>query len=200
MRMLGVLLAGVLATGSSWAKPGPGRRPRLTGDASGVRVEHGRRGSRRRSRRHSRRHGRRLKRRRRAPAPAGHYAGVRPGARSIPRGPKPPSAGACWLTWPGFQLTHSGSRIFLQFTARHEPTIQAKGRVMELLFPDCRIHLHNNARTLVTRYFPTPVLSVRARRRHKAILVTVRLRRPVRPKVAWQRADGLVFYNLDFPK
>ncbi len=195
MRLFGILLAvpGLLLAGPTEAAPT--RRPRLTGDASGVRVERGRRSARRRAPRYVRR----ALRTRRGRMPTSRYAGVRPNARVLPRGPRLPS-GACWLTWPGFQLTPRGSRVFLQFTERREPEIRTRGRTLELFFPNCRVYRRNNARTLVTRYFATPVLSVRARNRRKGVLVTIRLRRAAHPTTGWRQIKGLAFYNLEFSK
>ena len=127
-----------------------------------------------------------------------YYAGVVPGKNNPPPGGIPASTETCYMTWPGFQLTQNGSRVFFQLTTRPAALMSQTGRTITVTFPMCRIRLYNNRRRLVTRYFRTPVSWVKARRRRKDIHVTVKLRADAKPSEKWSRKGKFQFYFLEF--
>jgi hypothetical protein len=129
------------------------------------------------------------------PSLPGAYEGVVPGeGNRAPRAIKPGTTPAA-VTWPGFQLTDSGSRVFLQLTApvqfqssTQAPVAPAKGSkakppkpaptVLVVTLSGARIHLSNNERPLDTSFFPTPVLSAQIRPSGNDVQLLITLRDP----------------------
>ena len=141
------------------------------------------------------------------PAPAGpqKYDGVVPGSTAKNPLPKIPKAGA-HLVWTGFQMTPTGSRVFLQTTqavqfALDEGRPGKKGKsILSVRLPGCRIFMANNRRRIDTRYFATPVANVSARQKGHDVEVRIALRE-VASAVPHSEAgpDGTQFVVLDFP-
>lgn len=132
-------------------------------------------------------------------APASGYHGVIPGLPYMPRIHLPRNAAKrCYLTWTGFQLLPTGSRLFLQFNRR--PTVQktVKGASLTIKLPGCRVASWNNTRPLYTRYFPTPVRYARVRRRGKATVMTVLLKKPVAARTRVVRLQGWYYLFISF--
>jgi hypothetical protein len=135
------------------------------------------------------------------------YDGVVPAPG--PRGKNPlPAApgGGPHLVWTGFQMTASGSRVFLQTTEQvsfdveeGHPSKSGKS-TMVVRLNGCRIHMANNRRKIDTRYFPTPVSGVSARQRGHNVEVRIVLREPVSATPhAEPGPDGTQFLVMDFP-
>lgn len=136
----------------------------------------------------------------RPPALAGEYQGVRPG--KVPLPPHPPKPGGPpQLTWSGFMLTESGSRVFLQLTQEVPYTVAHSAREIVVTLKGCRIHRRNNARPVSTRFFATPVAKVQARRHGQDTRVVIGLRQPVQTQPRVEAGEGgYQFLMLDFPR
>jgi hypothetical protein len=141
------------------------------------------------------------------PAPAGDqkYDGVVPGAAAKNPLPAAPKAGS-HLVWTGFQMTPTGSRVFLQTTNSVQFDV-TEGRVaksgkstLAVRLEGCRIHMANNRRRIDTRFFATPVSGVSARQKGHDVEVRIALRE-VAMGVPHSEAgpDGTQFVVLDFP-
>jgi hypothetical protein len=141
------------------------------------------------------------------PAPGGEqkYDGVVPGPAGknpLPAAPK----GGPHLVWTGFQMTETGSRVFLQTTSPVQFDVE-EGRVsksgkstLTIRLPGCRIHMANNRRRIDTRYFATPVSSISARQKGRDIEVRIALRE-VAAGVPHSEPgpEGSQFVVVDFP-
>ncbi len=135
---------------------------------------------------------------RRRHQPGRPYAGIVPGTSAEPPGPRPP-AGRCWLTWPGFQLTNQGSRVFFQLNRQVVQSIQSRKRGFDILFPGCRIRLKNNRHRLVTAYFPsTPVFDISTRNTKNGAVARIRLKTSVNPRIHWLTKNGWAYLLVDF--
>jgi len=193
------------------ATSSPQTRPMLSGQGTdvGIHFDPSARGGRsKRHRRHATR--RRTRSRRRRPTPRTRrrawkrrraadvpYAGIVPGKMDRAPGIKPPAG--CWLTWPGFQMTKTGSRIFLQFTRRPQFHMDVSHGSITMRFDRCRIFARNTRRRLITRYFATPVDQMSIRRKHRGIEVRIRLKAPMEIRPTWRKIDGAWYLFADFP-
>jgi len=129
----------------------------------------------------------------------GGYNGVTPGLPRMPRIYLPRNhKKRCYLTWTGFQLLPTGSRLFLQFNKRPTVTKTAKGSTLTIKLPGCRVANWNNTRPLYTRYFPTPIRYARVRRRGKATWMTVLLKKPVASHTTVLRMQGWYYVFITF--
>ncbi len=135
----------------------------------------------------------------RHPTTTGGYNGVTPGLPRMPRIHLPRNhKKRCYLTWTGFQLLPTGSRIFLQFNKRPKVIKTAKGASLTIKLPGCRVANWNNTRPLYTRYFPTPVRYARVRRRGKSTYMTVLLKKPVVARTLVTRLQGWYYLFISF--
>jgi hypothetical protein len=133
------------------------------------------------------------------------YDGVAPGSSARNPLPHLPKTGT-YLVWTGFQMTPTGSRVFLQTTeavqfAVDEGRPGKKGKsILSVRLPGCRIFMANNRRRIDTRYFATPVAGVSARQKGRDVEVRIALRE-VASAVPHTEAgpDGTQFVVLDFP-
>ena len=120
--------------------------------------------------------------------------------------PAAPKGGGPHLVWTGFQMTATGSRVFLQTTSPvqfdlEEGRVSKSGRsTLTVRLTGCRLFLANNRRKIDTRYFPTPVSSVSARQRGRDIEVRIALRE-VASGVPHSEPgpEGSQFVVVDFP-
>jgi hypothetical protein len=139
------------------------------------------------------------------PAASQKYDGVVPSPTTRNPLPAAPKVGA-YLVWTGFQMTATGSRVFLQTTqtvpfAVDEGRANKAGRSTLLVrLEGCRIHMANNRRRIDTRYFASPVSSISARQRGRNVEVRIALREvaSVTPH-SEAGPDGTEFLVLDFP-
>jgi len=129
----------------------------------------------------------------------GDYRGVTPGLPRMPRIHLPKNANKrCYLTWTGFQLLPTGSRLFLQFNKKPTVIKTVKGAALTIKLPGCGVANANNTRPLYTRYFPTPVRYARVRRHHKATWMTVLLKKPVAARSRVVRLQGWYYLFVTF--
>ena len=130
----------------------------------------------------------------------GYYRGVVPGENHVP--PR-----ARWLkrtrrnfvTWPGFEMTSSGSRIFVQTT--HPVTYERAdepNRIV-LILHDTRIHLRNNRNPLVTEHFNTPVARAYLRYRRGNTLLVLDMKVESSPSIRQMSEGNYHFVMLEFP-
>lgn len=132
------------------------------------------------------------------------YGGVAPGSGQLPPGMRRLSrrrnVGRA-VSWPGFQMLPSGSRVFVVSTP--ETVIVEGPRTpthRSYLFPGAQLFLHNNSRPLETALFATPLVRARLRRLRGAVELQLELRADVTPVSSQGPAvNGLVFHYLDFP-
>lgn len=134
------------------------------------------------------------------------YGGVVPGRSNPPpatnrltqrrRGRRP--APTSIVTWPGFQMTSSGSRFFVQTTAAVETRVSESDGRVELLFPNTAIHLSNSGRWLETQYFETPVMRARFERRGHDMVLVMMMRARVTPQISSATEGAFSFVYVDF--
>lgn len=128
------------------------------------------------------------------------YDGVVPGATARNPLPSAPEGGS-YLVWTGFQMTATGSQVFLQTTRQVELDRGTSSRsTLTILLRACRIHMANNRRKIDTRFFATPVSSVSARQKGRDVEVRIALRENASVDPHNQAGpDGTQFVVLDFP-
>jgi hypothetical protein len=140
------------------------------------------------------------------PALEQKYDGVAPGTAGknpLPAAPK----GGPYLVWTGFQMTSTGSRVFLQTTQSvpfdlNEGAAKKKSghSTLAVLLRGCRIYMANNRRKIDTRFFATPVSGVSARQRGKDVEVRVAMRELAEAVPHSETGpEGTQFVVLDFP-
>ncbi|HEY5281699.1 MAG TPA: hypothetical protein VIM14_02820 [Polyangia bacterium] len=141
----------------------------------------------------------------RAPALSQRYDGVVPGPTGKNPLPSPPKNGP-HLVWTGFQMTATGSRVFLQTTQPvqfdiDEGAAKKSGKsTVGVLLRGCHIFMANNRRKIDTRFFATPVSGVSARQRGRDVEVRVALRELANAVPHSEPGpDGSQFVVLDFP-
>ena len=108
-------------------------------------------------------------------------------------------SGTPQLVWTGFQVTDSGSRVFVQTTAEVELKVEnAKGGVTVILH-NCRVHMRNNSRLLDTRYFASPVERIAVHQRRRDIQLDIALRAPAQSTPRQEAGPGGThFWVIDF--
>ncbi len=123
---------------------------------------------------------------------------VVPGGGGSPLG-SAPRRGTPQLVWTGFQVTDSGSRVFVQTTAEVELKVEnAKGGVTVTLH-NCRVHMRNNSRMLDTRYFASPVERIAVHQRRRDIQLDIALRAPAQSTPRQEAGPGGThFWVIDF--
>jgi len=110
-----------------------------------------------------------------------------------------PRRGKPQLVWTGFQVTDSGSRVFVQTTTEVELKVEnAKGGVIVTLH-NCRIHMRNNSRMLDTRFFASPVERIAVHQRRRDIQLDIALRAPAQSTPRQEAGPGGThFWVIDF--
>ncbi|MFO7566026.1 MAG: hypothetical protein R6X02_25505 [Enhygromyxa sp.] len=133
--------------------------------------------------------------------PVGYYQGVRLGGGNLPPfAPKEIGGESAVLTWTGFERGESSSRVFVQLSASVEPEISVEGTRVFVKLPRTSIKIKNNRRSLITKYFKTPVDEVKINRTGKDVLVVLELRWEATP--SWRFEVGQNGYQvlvLEFP-
>jgi len=140
-----------------------------------------------------------------ASSDAQKYDGVVPGPDA--RNPLPQApAGGPYLVWTGFQMTDTGSRVFLQtteavpFDVRQGATGKASKSGLAIVLRGCRIHMANNRRKIDTRYFATPVSSVSVRQKGRDVEIRIAVRQEVSVTPRGEVGPvGTQFVVVDFP-
>ena len=133
------------------------------------------------------------------------YDGVIPGSDT--KNPLPPApSDRAYLAWTGFQMTATGSRVFLQTTksVSYDSTEEKRGKsrssTVVILLRDCKIHMANNRRSIDTRYFATPVAKVSAKQRKANVEVRIVLREGAVASPSSEAGPaGSQFLLFDFP-
>lgn len=132
--------------------------------------------------------------------PEGAYMGVVPGSPNRPPRVRRRASRALIVTWPGFQMTEGGSRVFLQLTQPVSVEEQRGVRTVTYTIRNARVPVRNNRRPLITTHFNTPVLRARLVQRRRNALLVVELRDDV-PATLTQGTgpNGFHFLFIDFP-
>jgi AMIN domain-containing protein len=129
------------------------------------------------------------------------YQGVIPGTSNPPpRVRLARSVRRTVVTWPGFQVSDQGSRIFVQTS--HPVAAQESRGPSRLVYrlPGCVISTRNNRNPLVTTHFNTPVSQAYLRRSGHDVELVIELRSSVTPRVSNGPGDGgMQFLYVEFP-
>ncbi len=133
--------------------------------------------------------------------PIGYYQGVSVGGGNLPPfAPKEVGGDSAVLTWTGFERSEASSRVFIQLSASVEPEISSEGLRVFVKLPRTSIKIRNNRRSLITKFFKTPVNEVKINRAGKDVLVVLELRWEAEP--SWRFEVGQNGYQvliLEFP-
>jgi len=133
------------------------------------------------------------------PGTTGGYDGVTPGLPKMPRIRLPRAASKrCYLTWTGFQMLPTGSRIFLQFNRKPTYTITNVAGSLTVRLKGCRVASWNNTRPLYTRFFPTPVRFARVRRRRGNTELRILLKKRVAARSQVMHLQGWYYLFVSF--
>lgn len=130
----------------------------------------------------------------------GEYGGVTPGLPTLPRIVLPRDASQrCYVTWTGFQVLPSGSRVFLQLNRTPDKAVHTTAGEIRVELGGCRVYRWNNLRPLDLRFFDTPVSSARVRwSRRQGATLHVQLKRAVQPQVEVAQLQGWTYLFLTF--
>jgi hypothetical protein len=133
--------------------------------------------------------------------PIGYYQGVSiGGSNQPPFAPKEIGGDSAVLTWTGFERGENSSRVFVQLSAAVEPEISVEGLRVFVKLPRTSVTTRNNRRSLITRYFKTPITEVKINRAGKDVLVVLELRWEA--ALSWRFEVGNNGYQvlvLEFP-
>lgn len=126
--------------------------------------------------------------------PIGYYQGVSVGGGTPPYAPQEIGGESAVLTWTGFERGEASSRVFFQLSAAVEPEITPEaGRVLVKL-PRTSVTVRNNRRSLITKFFKTPVTEVEVKRAGKDLVVVLELRWAATP--SWRFESGANGYQV----
>ncbi|MFH2007443.1 MAG: hypothetical protein ABI333_12735 [bacterium] len=129
----------------------------------------------------------------------GGYDGVTPGLPRMPRIHLPRAAHKrCYLTWTGFQMLPTGSRIFLQFNRKPAFAMTNVADSLRIQLKGCRVASWNNTRPLVTRFFKTPVKSARVRQFRGSTELRILLKKSVAARTRTVRLQGWHYLFVTF--
>lgn len=133
--------------------------------------------------------------------PIGYYQGVSIGGGNLPPfAPKEIGGESAVLTWTGFERSENGSRVFIQLSAAVEPEIAVEGMRVFVKLPRTSVKIKNNRRSLITKYFKTPVDEVKINRAGKDVLVVLELRFEATPSWRFEvGSNGYQVLVLEFP-
>jgi hypothetical protein len=127
--------------------------------------------------------------------PIGYYQGVSvTGSNIPPYAPKEIGGQSSVLTWTGFERGESSSRVFFQLSASVEPEISVEGLRVFVKFPRTSVTTRNNQRSLITKFFKTPVTEVKLSRSGKDMLAVLELRWEATP--VWRFETGANGYRV----
>jgi hypothetical protein len=130
----------------------------------------------------------------------GYYRGVVPGHGIVPpRARMLKSARQNLVTWPGFEMTASGSRIFVQSLRPISYSRADEANRVVFVLQNTRIHLRNNRNPLVTESFNTPVGTAYLRPRGRDTLLILDMKVGSSPSISQVTEGGYSFLFLDFP-
>ena len=127
--------------------------------------------------------------------PIGYYQGVSIGGGNLPPfAPKEIGGESAVLTWTGFERDEDSSRVFVQLSASVEPDISVEGLRVFVKLPRTSVKIKNNRRSLITKYFKTPVNEVKINRSGKDVLIVLELRWESTP--TWRFETGSNGYQV----
>lgn len=131
---------------------------------------------------------------------SGEYGGVTPGFPTMPRIVLPRAAATtCYVTWTGFQLLPTGSRVFLQLNRLPDKSLRRQTGEILVDLPGCRVHRWNNLRRLDLQFFDTPVSLVKVRwNRRQGATLQVKLKGSASPEVSVVQLQGWTYLFLTF--
>jgi len=129
------------------------------------------------------------------------YRGVVPGRdHRPPRARRLPSDGRrTWVTWPGFEVSAEGSRVFIQTTAPVTYRRADEPGQVVLVLENTRIHLSNNRNSLVTEHFDTPVARIYLRRERRNTVLVLEMKVAAEPTIRESTQGEYSFLFLEFP-
>jgi len=132
---------------------------------------------------------------------SGVYPGVVPGARHAPpRARRLAKTRHTFVTWPGFEMTGSGSRFFVQTTRPITWRRADEPNRIVLVFEKTRIHLRNNRNPLVTDHFNTPVSRAFLRRQRRDTLLVLEMKVGSEPRIHQSVEGEYHFLFIEFPE
>jgi hypothetical protein len=127
--------------------------------------------------------------------PIGYYQGVSVGGGNVPPyAPKEIGGESSVLTWTGFERGEASSRVFFQLSSSVEPEISVEGLRVFVKFPRTSVTTRNNQRSLITKFFKTPVTEVKLSRSGKDMLAVLELRWESTP--VWRFETGANGYRV----
>jgi hypothetical protein len=127
--------------------------------------------------------------------PIGYYQGVSVTSGNLPPyAPKEIGGESAVLTWTGFERGENSSRVFFQLSASVEPEISVEGLRVFIKFPRTSVATRNNQRSLITRFFKTPVDQVTLSRSGKDMVAVLDLRWEATPQ--WKFETGANGYRV----
>lgn len=130
----------------------------------------------------------------------GYYRGVVPGHGIVPpRARMLKNTRRNLVTWPGFEMTPSGSRIFVQSLRPISYTRADEANRVVFVLQNTSIHLRNNRNPLVTESFNTPVGTAYLRPRGRDTLLILDMKVGSSPSISQVTEGGYSFLFLDFP-
>ncbi|MBW2264122.1 MAG: hypothetical protein JRG91_19330 [Deltaproteobacteria bacterium] len=116
------------------------------------------------------------------------------------------------VTWPGFQMVHGGSRVFVQMlqgtsvegvtgpSRVQKPPFKVTQPSLVYVFSKKVVLIKNNLNPLITRAFNTPVNKVRMKRKKGKVYMVLELRsneEPVREELI-HTEEGYHFFFVEF--
>lgn len=133
--------------------------------------------------------------------PIGYYQGVSTASGNLPPfAPKEIGGETAVLTWTGFERGDNSSRVFIQLSASVQPEVSVEGMRVFVKLPRTSIKIRNNRRSLITKFFKTPVNEVKINRSGKDVLVVLELRWEATPQWRFETgANGYQVLVLEFP-
>ena len=141
-----------------------------------------------------------------APRRPEEYGGVTPGAPRLAPGlarmARLRRGAGSVVTWPGFQMTPSGSRVFVAMAGTPAVTVTSPSPLVRVYhMVGARIVLSNNRRPLITESFATPLRRAYLRAVRGGVDLVLELRAPVEPNTSTDAGPhGLQFFYVDLPQ
>lgn len=140
-----------------------------------------------------------------APRRPEDYGGVTPGAPHLAPGlarmARLRRGNGAVVAWPGFQMTPTGSRVFVAMAGTPAVTVTSPSPLVRVYhMVGARIVLSNNRRPLITESFATPLRRAYLRAVRGGVDLVLELRAPVEPNTSTDVGPhGLQFFYVDLP-